>query len=64
MASEDFAHREFDTRSFLLIVCTERIVTRVARVPSDPPDVPAFGRMRTLLSRTAGASVELTLGPL
>ena len=63
MASEDFARLGNDARSFLLIVCTDRIVTR-RRVPSDAPDVPAFSQMRTLLSRAAGASVELTLGPL
>ena len=64
MASEDFARLRDDARSFLLIVCTERIVTRIARVPSDSPDVPAFSRMRTPRLRAAGASVELTLGPL
>ena len=64
MASEDFERRRMRARSFLLIVCTERIVTRCSRVPSDSPDVPAFSRMHSPSLLRAGASVELTLGPL
>jgi hypothetical protein len=63
MASEDFARRGVDARSFLLIVCTERIVTP-GGVPSDSPDVPAFSRMRTPPLLATGASDSLTLGPL
>ena len=57
MASEDFERRRADARSFLLIVCTARIVTRRARVPSDSPDVPAFSRMRSPPLLATGASV-------
>ena len=50
------------TQTFLLVVCTDRIVTHL-RVPSDTPGFPAYSRMHSPSLLAAGAS-ELTLGPL
>ena len=50
------------TQTFLLVACTDRIVTHY-RVPSDPPGFPAYSQMHSPSLLAAGAS-ELTLGPL
>jgi hypothetical protein len=49
------------TQAFLLVVCTDRIVTHF-RVPSDTSGFPAYSRMHSPSLLAAGAS-ELTLGP-
>jgi len=49
------------TQAFLLVACTDRIVTH-NRVPSDPPGFPAYSQMHSPPLLAAGAS-ELTLGP-
>ena len=49
------------TQAFLLVVCTDRIVTH-GRVPSDTPGFPAYSRMHSPPLLATGAS-ELTLGP-
>jgi hypothetical protein len=49
------------TQAFLLVVCTDRIVTHF-RVPSDTPGFPAYSQMHSPSLLAAGAS-ELTLGP-
>ena len=59
--SVDKTDDPFGTQAFLLVVCTDRIVTH-HRVPSDPPEFPAYSRMRTPPLLTTGAS-DLTLGP-
>jgi hypothetical protein len=59
--SVDKTDDPFGTQAFLLVVCTDRIVTH-HRVPSDPPEFPAYSRMHTPPLLTTGAS-DLTLGP-
>jgi hypothetical protein len=47
------------TQTFLLVACTDRIVTH-NRVPSDPPGFPAYSQMHSPPLLAAGAS-ELSL---
>ena len=61
--SVDKTDDPFGTQAFLLVVCTDRIVTH-HRVPSDPPEFPAYSRMHTPSLLTTGARDLRTLGPL